>query len=86
VTEADMAQLLVRQLDDDVAARLKQRAKRHGRSMEDEVRHILRDAAKAPARHARGLGSRIAARFKTVGLTSDLPELRQPARTADFDA
>jgi len=80
-----VAQLLVRQLDDDVAARLKQRAKRHGRSMEDEVRHILRDAAKAPRRNSRQLGSRIAARFKTVGLTDDLPELRQPARAADLD-
>ena len=80
-----MAQLIVRRVDDDVAARLKKRAKRNGRSMEDEVRHILRDAAREEHRGARKLGSRIAARFQTVGLTEDLPEVRQPARTAQFD-
>jgi hypothetical protein len=31
-------------------------------------------------------GSRLAARFKTVGLPADLPDLHgQPARAADFD-
>src|SRR5438128_731033 len=44
--ETGMAQFVVRHLEDDVAAKLKRRAKRHGRSMEDEVRHILRNAAK----------------------------------------
>ena len=84
--EEDVAQLVVRHVDDDVAAKLKRRAKRHGRSMEDEVRHILRDAAKQEHRGVRKLGSRIAAHFKTVGLTADLPELRgQPARAAELD-
>ncbi|MGC8519811.1 MAG: FitA-like ribbon-helix-helix domain-containing protein [Steroidobacteraceae bacterium] len=41
-----MAQIIVRQLDDDVKARLQRRADRHGRSMEAEVRDILRAAAK----------------------------------------
>ena len=41
-----MAQLVVRNIEEDVKARLQKRAKRHGRSMEDEVRHILRNAAK----------------------------------------
>lgn len=77
-----MAQLIVRHVDDDVAARLKRRAKRNGRSMEEEVRHILRDAAKDESRKVGQLGSRIAARFARVGLTTDLPELRQPARAA----
>ncbi len=81
-----MAQFVVRHLEDDVAARLKRRAKRHGRSMEDEVRHILRNTTKAERRDVRKLGSRIAARFSSVGLTSNLPELRgQPARAAEFD-
>ena len=53
--------------------------------MEEEVRHILRDAAKGEPRVARALGSRIAARFKDVGLSADLPELRQPARAAPLD-
>ena len=41
-----VAQFVVRHLEDDVAEKLKQRAKRHARSMEDEVRHILRTAVR----------------------------------------
>jgi plasmid stability protein len=72
----DMAQLIVRSLDDDVAAKLKARAKRHGRSMEDEIRHILRDAASADEGRKLTLGTRIASRFALSGLDDDLPELR----------
>ena len=42
-----MASLTVRKLDDDLKARLRLRAARNGRSVEDEVRSILRDAAEA---------------------------------------
>lgn len=81
-----MAQFVVRQLEDDVKARLKQRAKRHGRSMEEEVRQILRSAAREAEPTARKVGTRIAARFKRAGLTSELPELHgEPAKPADFD-
>lgn len=81
-----MAQFVVRQLEDDVKARLKQRAKRNGRSMEEEVRHILRSAALDPERPVRKVGTQIAERFNKAGLTTDLPELRgEPARPADFD-
>jgi plasmid stability protein len=81
-----MAQFVVRHLEDDVKEGLKRRAKRHGRSMEDEVRHILRNAAKQERRVVRKLGSQMAARFKAVGLSANLPEFRgQPARKADFD-
>lgn len=81
-----MAQLVVRNLEDDVKARLKRRAERHGRSMEEEARLILRDAVKAASRPAPRLGSRIAARFRKAGLSEDLPELRgQPPRAADLD-
>jgi len=80
-----MAQFVVRQLEDAVKARLQQRAKRHGRSMEEEVRQILRSAAREEQRTVVNLGTRIAARFKKAGLTDDLPELRgEPARPADF--
>jgi plasmid stability protein len=40
-----MAQVLVRNLPDDVVARLKARAARACRSLEQELRHILIDAA-----------------------------------------
>lgn len=41
-----MAQVIVRNLDDDVVARLKRRAKEHGHALEQELRDILSAAAK----------------------------------------
>lgn len=80
-----MAQIIVRHLEDKVKARRKRRAKRHGRSIEEEVRHILRDAVKEGNGPAPRLGSRIAARFARMGLAADLPELRSElVRSADF--
>jgi plasmid stability protein len=81
-----MAQFVVRQVDDDVARKLKERARRHGRSMEDEVRHILRSAAHDERRGVEKLGSRIADRFGGLGLVEQIPELHgQPARPAKFE-
>ena len=40
-----MASITIRQLDDELKQRLRLRAARHGRSMEDEARTILREAA-----------------------------------------
>jgi plasmid stability protein len=71
-----MAQFVVRNLEEDVASKLKQRAKRHARSMEDEVRHILRTAVQERSEQAQKLGSRISQRFRSSGLSRDLPELR----------
>jgi len=80
-----MAQFVVRHLEEVVKARLKRRAARHGRSMEEEVRHILRDALKEHERPVAKLGSRVAARFAKTGLTAELPELRgQAARAVKF--
>ncbi len=39
-----MAQLLIRQLDENIFDRLKKRAQEHGRSLESEVRTILEEA------------------------------------------
>ena len=77
-----MAQFIVRHLEETVKARLKRRAARHGRSMEDEVRHILRDAVKDEDHQVNKLGSRIAARFAKVGLTAELPEFHDQAPQA----
>jgi len=80
-----MAQFIVRNLEDDVKARLKRRAAHHKRSMEEEVRHILRDAVKEQNQRVTKLGSRIAGHFAKAGLTTDLPELHgQVPRLADF--
>ena len=43
----DMASLSVRNIDDDLVARLKRRAARRGHSAEAEVREILRQALSA---------------------------------------
>lgn len=82
-----MAQLVVRNLDDDVKAKLQKRAQRHGRSTEEEVREILRTAVRLEDAPALPLGSRLASRFARIGFDEDIPEWRgQPARPADFDS
>ena len=70
-----MATLTIRDLDDELRGQLRVRAARHGRSMEAEVRAILRDAlVRSPAEDR--LGSRIHQRFAAVGGA----ELELPAR------
>lgn len=46
-----MAQLVVRNLPDDVKERLKRRAKRHGHSLEAEARQILSQTPELPPAH-----------------------------------
>jgi plasmid stability protein len=81
-----MAQLLVRNLDDEVKERLKSRARRHGRSTEAEVREILIAAVTEEGSPRKGLGTEIIELFAGIGLDEEIPELRgQPARPATFD-
>ncbi|MDA0251508.1 MAG: toxin-antitoxin system [Actinomycetota bacterium] len=81
-----MAQILIRQLEDDTKAKLQRLASQHGRSTEEEVREILRNAVRNVDSPPGRLGSRIAARFKGAGLTADIPEMRgQPVRPAEFN-
>jgi plasmid stability protein len=81
-----MAQILIRQLEDDVKAKLQRRARQHGRSTEEEVREILRNAVRDEERAPARLGSSIAARFAKVGLEEDVFEFRgQPVHPARFD-
>ncbi len=80
-----MAQLLVRQLDEDVKDALQRRARAHGRSTEEEVREILRDAVRAGAAEPVRLGSTIASRFRGEGVEHDFVEFRgHPAQGADL--
>ena len=80
-----VAQLLVRQLDEDVKDALQRRARAHGRSTEEEVREILRDAVRAGPAGPLRLGSTIASRFRGEGVEQDFAELRgHPAQGADF--
>jgi len=78
-----VAQLLVRNLEDNLKLELQRRAKRNHRSMEDEARHILRDAlAEKPDNEPLGLGSQIAADFRGIGVKRErLPfEAARPAK------
>ena len=77
-------QLIVRNLEDSVKRKLKQRAARHGRSMEEEVREILRDAIKDDARPRKGLGTAIAERFEGLGITEPIPTLKIKLRVPRF--
>jgi len=75
-----MAQLVVRNIENAVKAKLQRRAKRNGRSMEEEVREILRDATKNDGSQRKGLGTEIAELFRGIGLRpgeelSKLPEI-----------
>ena len=81
-----MAQIIVRNIEDDVKERIKALAKRHGRSVEEEVRQILRQAAHAARKSETPLGTRIAARFAGCGFKEgEIPELRGfPVRPAEF--
>ena len=72
-----MAQVIVRNLEAEVKAGLKQPATLHGWSMEEEVRQILRNAVSQDAQPVARLGSRIATRFAGIGLNEQLPELHQ---------
>jgi len=80
-----MAQILVRNLDDDIKDRLRRRARKHKTSMEAEVRAILADALQPQNGIPDALGTAISARFSTIGLDTPLPELRgQTSKPSDF--
>jgi len=82
-----MAQILVRQIDDDTKSKLQRLARQHGRSTEEEVREILRNAVREVDEPPTKLGSRIAARFSGVGLKQEVAEVRgQPVRPAQFES
>ncbi len=71
-----MAQLVVRNIESGVKTSLQRRAKRNGRSMEEEVRDILRSAVNEDDVPACGLGTEISSLFAKTGFDSDIPELR----------
>jgi plasmid stability protein len=76
--EALVASITIRNLDERVKARLRIRAARHGRSMEEEARMLLRAALKDEEPAGRHLVAAIRARFAPLGGV-DLPA---PAREA----
>lgn len=82
-----MAQLIVRNLEEEVKNRLRHLASRHGRSVEEEVRDILRNAVKADGKRHTGLGSELKRVFQGIGIKKDIPELKgNSPKTADFES
>lgn len=71
-----MAQFVVRNIENEVKTRLQRRARRNGRSMEEEVRDVLRAAMNEEEIPVGGLGTEISALFAKGGIAYDIPELR----------
>ncbi len=70
-----MAQILIRNLNEDIKNQLKKRATNHGTSMEAEARSILANVLKHEKSTTGSLGTSMAARFSKTGLDFPLPEL-----------
>jgi plasmid stability protein len=62
-----MASMTIRNIDDQLKARLRVRAAKHGHSMEDEARDILRAALFTQRSRARTLVEAIRARIEPLG-------------------
>jgi plasmid stability protein len=71
-----MAQLIVRNLEDVVKRRLRAQAKRHGHSMEEEVRVIIREAVNRKPPLKEGLGTRLTKLFSDVPKEFKIVEMR----------
>jgi antitoxin FitA len=94
--EVTMAQLVVRNLPDDVKERLKRRAKRHGRSLEAEVRDVLSQVQEPGAESPQDTSdfvARLIRRQRKIGITDadidalngSIEELRREWRLHDID-
>lgn len=79
-----LASIVIRNLDEDIKKRLKLAAVRHGVSMEEEARRILKTALIREDSDY-GLGTRIHELFKDIGGV-ELPEIpRSMPRPSPFD-
>ena len=82
-----MAPLPIRNLDERTKTQLRIQAARHGRSMEEEARTILRSAieTRQPVAGGMGLGSRIHEHFAQLGgVELELPERSSLPTPAEF--
>lgn len=82
-----MSTLTIRNLEPSIKDKLRLTAAAHGRSMEEEVRTILRNVLAQPASTTAqmGMGDRIHARFAELGgVELELPARTGLPRAADF--
>ena len=75
-----MASITIRKLDERTKARLRMRAARHGRSMEEEARTLLRAALQDDAPSSSNLADAIRARFRRLGGVELALPVREPIR------
>jgi len=82
-----MASIVIRNLDDGLKSKLRLRAAQHGRSMEEEARHILRSALSANLPRPENLFDAIRRRIAPLGgVDLDIPPRgasREPPRFED---
>lgn len=78
-----MAVLTIRNVDDSVKQRLRERAAAHGRSVEAEVRAILAAAVREDPNPSTLVDDLIAAFGASGGVDLELPP-REPARDVDL--
>ena len=76
-----MATMTIRRIDDQLKARLRVQAARHGRSMEDEARDILRTALSTEPAQTASLAEAIRKHIEPLGGV----ELQLPEREAIRD-
>jgi plasmid stability protein len=80
-----MASITIRKLDEAVKSRLRIRAARHGRSMEEEAREILRAGLDEKVGQPLNLVDSIRRRFAPLGgIELEIPK-RQPVRRPRLD-
>ncbi len=75
-----MASMTIRDIDEKLKSRLRIQAARHGRSMEDEARDILRSALSLEPTKSRGLVEAIRARVESLGGVELEIASREPMR------
>ena len=81
-----MASMTIRDIDEKLKSRLRIQAARHGRSMEDEARDILRSALSREPTKSRGLVEAIRARVESLGGVELEIAPREPMREpVNFD-
>ena len=73
-----MASITIRNMEEPLKARLRVRAAHHGRSMEDEARHILRAVLTEERQPSVNLADAIRRRFAPLGGV-ELPDMNREA-------
>jgi antitoxin FitA len=81
-----MAQFTVQNLDEDIHQKLRDMAQAHGVSLEEFVHETLRKVALERTAERANLGSKIAKRFRNIGLQEPVEEFRSgPVTPLNFE-